>query len=95
MGYNPVMGADFKPVELNQSDNTLDAYRKWFDMNHMDFNIECRDNKWVCSAWFRGKWGGAEGFAYENLMEAVHSCYVEAKKETVSTSVRKMSWFPS
>jgi hypothetical protein len=95
VGYNSDMGADFKPVELNQTDNTLDAYRKWFDMNHMDFNIECRDNKWICSAWFRGKWGGAEGFAYGSIMEAVHSCYVEAKKETVSTSIRKRDWSPS
>lgn len=95
MGYNPHMGADFPQQDLDHIDNTLNAYRKWFDMQYMDFSIECRDNKYICSAWFRGKWGGAEGFAYDELMKAVHSCYIEAKKEIASPSVRKRDWSPS
>lgn len=95
MVYNSSMGADYSQENLNNKDNTLEAYRKWFDLNHMDFSIECRDNRYSCSAWFRGKWGGAEGFPSDDLMKAVHSCYVEAKKEVVSPSVRKMNWFPS
>lgn len=95
MVYNPSMGADFSPPSLDCKDNTLDAYRKWFDMHQMDFSIECRDNKWTCSAWFRGKWGGAEGYAFSELMTAIHSCYLEAKKEVISPSVRKRDWSPS
>lgn len=89
------MGADFPQPELNKQDNTMDAYRKWFDMHQMDFSIECRDNKYSCSAWFRGKWGGAVGFSYEDVMKAVHSCYIEAKKEIASPSTRKRDWSPS
>ena len=81
--------------ELNHVDNTLDAYIKWFDSQQMDFNIECRDTKWVCSAWFRGKWGGAESAAHANFMNAVHSCYVEAKKELANPMPRKRDWSPS
>lgn len=89
------MGADYPQIELSSSGNTLDAYRKWFDMHHMDFSIECRDNKYSCSAWFRGKWGGAVGFSYEDMMKAVHSCYIETKKEIASPSTRKRDWSPS
>lgn len=89
------MGDVENQAKLNKIDNTLDAYRKWFDTNQMDFNIECRDNKYSCSAWFRGKWGGAQGFPYEDLMKAVHSCYEEAQKEIPTPSARGMRWFPS
>lgn len=95
MVYNPTMGDVGNQAKLNKIDNTLDAYRKWFDLQQMDFSIECRDNMWICSAWFRGKWGGAEGYALEDLMSAVHSCYIEAKEEIASPSVRKRDWSPS
>lgn len=95
MGYNPAMGADFPQPNLDHMDSTLNAYRKWFDMQYMDFSIECRDNKYTCSAWFRGKWGGAMGFAHDEIMKAVHSCYIEAKKEIASPSLRKRDWSPS
>jgi hypothetical protein len=88
--YSSKESGDGEPIS-----GELDSYRMWFDMHHMDFSVECRDNKWSCSAWFRGKWGGAEGFSYDNIMQAVHSCYIEAKKEIASPSVRKRDWSPS
>jgi hypothetical protein len=89
------MNTGIQQDELNNVDNTIDAYAKWFDSQQMDFNIECRDNKWICSAWFRGKWGGAEGYSSDNFMKAVNSCYVEAKKELVNPIPRKRDWSPS
>ena len=95
MRYNPLMGADYPQVNIEEPQNSIEPYRKWFDSHQMDFMIECRDNKWHCSAWFRGKWGGAEGFVYEDLMKSVHSCYIEAKKELANPIPRKRDWSPS
>lgn len=77
------------------TDGTIAAYKKWFDMNDMDFEIQCRDNRWACSAWFRDKWGGAVGDTKPVIIEAIHSCYVHAKKEIVKTTIRKRDWSPS
>ncbi len=77
------------------SDGAIAAYRKWFDMNGMDFEIQCRDNRWSCSAWFRNKWGGAVGDTKPVLIEAIHSCYVDARSEVEKPTVRKRNWFPA
>jgi hypothetical protein len=89
------MGADYPQEDIKEPQSSVEPYRKWFDLNHMDFSIECRDNKYSCSAWFRGKWGGAQGFSYADIIKAVHSCYVEAKKELSNPTPRKRDWSPS
>jgi hypothetical protein len=84
MGYgkDPVIGC-------------VESYKKWFDLNGMDFELQCMDNKWLCSAWFRNKWGGAVGSSSSEIIKAVHSCYVDAKKEMVKPTIWKRDWSPS
>ena len=77
------------------SEAYLNNCKKWFDSNNMDFSIECVDGKWYCSAWFRNKWGGANGSRTDNLLTAVNSCMEDAKKEIENTPPRKRDWSPS
>jgi hypothetical protein len=77
------------------SEAYLNNCKKWFDSNNMDFSIECVDGKWYCSAWFRNKWGGANGKRTDNLLTAVNSCMEDAKKEIENPTVRKRDWSPS
>lgn len=60
----------------------VERYKKWFDLNGMDFEVLWMNGAWTVSAWPRDGENMAYGWSGQKatLDEAIHTCYINSKE---------------
>jgi len=82
MGYHLVMPVTYgkqQPMK-NEFVGDIEAFRKWFDLQNMDFAMVYIDNMWEVHAMHRENEKAYSGQPCEMLTDALHSAYTSTMR---------------